>query len=72
MSGGYYKLCYSPDGSMTGNEHLNTIVPIDIRVLGVASDCLGNGGPDGGKMIERKPVKSMMLAVLIFGSLLIF
>ena len=43
MNGGYYKVCYSPDGSMTGNEFLNAIVPVDIRVIGVASPCLGNG-----------------------------
>ena len=43
MNGGYYKVCYSPDGSMTGNELLNTIIPVDIRVIGVASACLGSG-----------------------------
>ena len=36
-------MCYSPDGSMTGNEFLNAIVPVDIRVIGVASACLGDG-----------------------------
>ena len=43
MHGGYYQLCYSPDGSMVGNEELNAIVPIQVRVFGVASECEGNG-----------------------------
>ena len=43
MHGGYYQLCYSPDGSMVGNEELNTIVPVLLRVFGVASECQGNG-----------------------------
>ena len=28
---------------MTGNEFLNAIIPVDIRVVGVASACLGSG-----------------------------
>ena len=41
MHGGYYQLCYSPDGSM-GSE-LNAIVPVQLRVFGVSSECEGNG-----------------------------
>ncbi|CAK9087825.1 unnamed protein product [Durusdinium trenchii] len=41
MHGGYYQLCYSPDGTM--DETLNALVPVRIRVIGVASECLGNG-----------------------------
>lgn len=43
MHGGYYQLCYSPDGSMAGNEHLNALVPVEIRVIGVRSECVGTG-----------------------------
>lgn len=44
MHGGYYQLCYSPDGTMSGNEDtLTTIVPVLIRVIGVASECGSNG-----------------------------
>ncbi len=44
MHGGYYQLCYSPDGTMSGNEaSLTTIVPVLIRVIGVASECASNG-----------------------------
>ncbi|CAJ1392081.1 unnamed protein product [Effrenium voratum] len=43
MHGGDYQLCYSPDGSMAGNEFLNNIVPVSIRVIGVSSSCIGNG-----------------------------
>eukprot|EP00434_Breviolum_minutum_P015000 symbB.v1.2.013227.t1/scaffold930.1/size151240/6 len=44
MHGGYYQLCYSPDGTMSGDEaSLTTIVPVLIRVIGVASECGSNG-----------------------------
>eukprot|EP00913_Durusdinium_trenchii_P007750 g7279.t1 len=36
MHGGYYQLCYSPDGTM--DETLNALVPVRIRVIGVASE----------------------------------
>ncbi|CAJ1410945.1 unnamed protein product, partial [Effrenium voratum] len=43
MKGGTFRLCYSPDGTFFGDEWKNNIVPVEITVLGVASDCLSDG-----------------------------
>ncbi|CAK9075671.1 unnamed protein product [Durusdinium trenchii] len=43
MHGGFYVLCYSPDGSFFGDEWRNNLVPVVITVVGVASNCLSNG-----------------------------
>ena len=43
MHGGSYELCYSPDGSFDGDEWKNNIVPVQITVVGVISECLSDG-----------------------------
>ena len=43
MHGGSYELCYSPDGTFDGDEWKNNIVPVQITVIGVSSQCLTDG-----------------------------
>lgn len=43
MKGGDYSLCYSPNRQPVTSPELNTLVPVQIRVIGVVSECQGNG-----------------------------